>query len=331
MKDIIHINNSEMTAEYQEALKTHQRIMANGEICAQSLLEICVDLKKMRDENLYEEFGYKSFDEYCEKMAGIKSRMAYNYISTYERLGSSVLQSNARLGITKLEMIAGMNPIERSELLANSEIENMSVSEIKALVKRSKEQGEQISFLKTQVAELQEKSEEKQDNAETEALRNELEQLKQELHQKDSTHEADIAAARKEAAEAARREAQEAVSSAGNDEAIQKKIDSAVELAKKQAAKEAKEKLREKTEAQAQKIKGLEAALTAAGTEKEKLEKQLTLSDTGSAKAMVYIQAIQDNFNSLFTIVSEMPDEQQNRFKGAVLKLVGAMQKKAEE
>ena len=135
MSDIINIEAKDVTEVYEDALQTHQRIMANSEICARSLLEVCKDLKKMRDEKLYEQFGYETFDNYCENMAGIKSRMAYNYISTYERLGATVLQSNANLGITKLELIAGMNPVERAEGLHNGTFENMSVSEIKELVK----------------------------------------------------------------------------------------------------------------------------------------------------------------------------------------------------
>ncbi len=334
MKEIIHIDNSEMTAEYREAVQTHQRIMANGEICAQSLLEICKDLKKMRDEKLYEEFGYQSFDEYCEKMAGIKSRMAYNYISTYERLGSTVLQSNASLGITKLELIAGMNPIERSELFENGEIENMSVSEIKELVKKSKEQGEQISLLETQLAELQGEADGTQSDTESDELRDEVEKLRQELRQKENAHKAELETARKEAAEAAQAEVQKLQQGSVAEQInakVKEQVDKAVATAKKEATKEAREKLKEQSEKQQSKIKDLEAALSAAGMEKEKLEKQLAFSDTNSAKAMVYIQAIQDNFNSLFALVVAMPDEQKNRFKGAVLKLVGVMQKKAEE
>ena len=85
-KEIITTTTNEVSETYKTAVQTHQRILANGEICAQSLLEICKDLKKMRDEKLYEEFGYAAFDEYTEKAVGIKPRQAYTYISTYERL-----------------------------------------------------------------------------------------------------------------------------------------------------------------------------------------------------------------------------------------------------
>ena len=331
MENII-LQSGEVSPEYSEAVRTHQRIMANGEICAQSLCEICQDLKKMRDEKLYAEFGYESFDEYCEKMAGIKARMAYNYISTIERLGTSVLQSNARLGITKLELIAGMNPVERAEKLENGEFDGMSVAEIRELVKKSKDQGEQISLLETQIAELKSAADDtdtQESDSEAERLREELENLREEMRQKESAHKSELEAAR----EAAYKEAEEAaLKNTGEEQSaeVQSQIDKAVAAAKKEAEKAAKEKAKKKTEEQESKIKDLEAALSAAGTEKEKLEKQLALSDTKSAKAMVYIQNLQDSFNALFALISEMDEEQQNKFKGAVLKLAGAMQKKAE-
>lgn len=331
MENII-LQSGEVSTEYSEAVRTHQRIMANGEVCAQSLCEICKDLKKMRDEKLYAEFGYESFDEYCEKMAGIKARMAYNYISTIERLGTSVLQSNARLGITKLELIAGMNPVERAEKLENGDFDGMSVSEIRELVKKSKDQGEQISLLETQIAELKSAADDadtQESDSEAESLREELENLREEMRKKDSTHKSELEAAR----EAAYKEAEEAaLKNTGEEQsaAVQSQIDKAVAAAKKEAEKAAKEKAKKKSEEQEGKIKDLEAALSAAGTEKEKLEKQLALSDTKSAKAMVYIQNLQDSFNALFALISEMDAEQQNKFKGAVLKVASAMKSKAE-
>lgn len=138
---------------YSEAVKTHSRIMTNGEICAKSLCEICLDLKKMRDERLYLQFDYDSFEDYCEQGVGMKARQAYNYISTVERLGAAVLQSNADLGITKLELIAGVNPQERTRLLKDGELDELSVAQIREIVKKSKEQGEQISLLETELQE----------------------------------------------------------------------------------------------------------------------------------------------------------------------------------
>lgn len=332
MNEKINIEAKDVTVIYEDALLTHQRIMANSEICARSLYEVCKDLKKMRDEKLYEQLGYDTFDNYCEGMAGIKSRMAYNYISTYERLGPSVLQSNANLGITKLELIAGMNPVERAEGLHDGIFENMSVSEIKELVKKNKEMGEQIDLLKEQLDEVQstdnvsENCNESEGNTEVKDLKEKIELLNEKLDEKDKQHEQKLKDLREELEKEYK--SRNAVES-DNSAEVQKQIDEAVAVAKKETAKEVKAMYKEKEQKQNDKIKELEDAIASADSINKNLEKQLSLADNKSAQAMVYIQAIQDNFNSLFALVDEMDAEQQDKFKGAVLKLTTVMQDKA--
>ena len=331
-KEIITTTTNEVSETYRTAVQTHQRILANGEICAQSLLEICKDLKKMRDEKLYEEFGYAAFDEYTEKAVGIKPRQAYTYISTYERLGATVLQSNASLGITKLDLIAQINPVERTQMLAENTFDGMSVSEVKALVQKAKDQGEQISLLQEELAEVKAQSEpqdtEPEYDAEKDEMRERITALEKQLTDRDAEHKAALEKAKREAAEQAKKET-------GADAQTQKRIDEAVKKAKKEALKEALKEAQEKVQAEAEKkdskIKDLEAALSAAGAEHEKLEKQLSLADGTSAKAMVYIQSIQDNFNALFAVMEEIPDEQRNKFTGACMKLLNAMRAQVEK
>lgn len=331
-KEIITTTTNEVSENYKTAVQTHQRILANGEICAQSLLEICKDLKKMRDEKLYEEFGYAAFDEYTEKAVGIKPRQAYTYISTYERLGATVLQSNASLGITKLDLIAQINPVERMQMLAENTFDGMSVSEVKALVQKAKNQGEQISLLQEELAEVKAQAEqqdtEPEYDAEKDEMRDRIAALEKQLTDSAAEHKAALEKAKREAAEQAKKET-------GADAQTQKRIDEAVKKAKKEALKEALKEAQKKVQAEAEKkdskIKDLEAALSAAGAEHEKLEKQLSLADGASAKAMVYIQSIQDNFNALFTVMEEMPDEQKNKFTGACMKLLNAMRAQVEK
>ena len=325
-KEIITTTTNEVSETYKTAVQTHQRILANGEICAQSLLEICKDLKKMRDEKLYEEFGYAAFDEYTEKAVGIKPRQAYTYISTYERLGATVLQSNASLGITKLDLIAQINPVERTQLLAENTFDGMSVSEVKALVQKAKDQGEQISLLQEELAKAQAEPQdtEPEYDAEKDEMRERITALEKQLTDSEAEHKAALEKVKREAAEQAKKET-------GTDAQTQKRIDEAVKKAKKEALKEAQEKVQAEAEKKDSKIKDLEAALSAAGAEHEKLEKQLSLADGTSAKAMVYIQSIQDNFNALFAAMEEMPDEQKNKFTGACMKLINAMRAQVEK
>ena len=180
MKELINIHG-EMSEAQAEAVKLHQNIMLNAELAANSMVAMCRDLKIMRDRRLYEELGCAEFSEYTENLVGIKARQAYTYISTYEKLGDTVLQSNATLGITKLSLIAQMNAEDRAEMLESGQADDMTVAELKKLVEENKNQGEQISILNAEIEELKKKESEGADGSE---LESEIEDLKKQLDEK---------------------------------------------------------------------------------------------------------------------------------------------------
>ena len=101
---------------------------------ASAMVSLCESLKRMRDTKGYESLGFKNFEDYTEKACGIKKRQAYNYIQTYERLGGSFLQSNAQLGITKLQLLTEVCAVDRYDFVEDNDLENMSVTEVKKLV-----------------------------------------------------------------------------------------------------------------------------------------------------------------------------------------------------
>lgn len=140
------MENLLQTAVKQKAFATHARIMANGEIVQNTLLEICKDLKAMRDERLYLELDYESFEDYAEKAVGLKQRQDYSYISTYEKLGPKYIEDNSSIGITKLELISQISSYEREEVLEDVDVESASVRELKAKIEEYKKQTEQLSF-----------------------------------------------------------------------------------------------------------------------------------------------------------------------------------------
>lgn len=130
----------------EEAYSVHQRILTNGKIVQSALIDMCRDLKTMRDDNLYTELGYDTFEDYSEQACGIKSRQAHSYISAYEKLGESYMEKNSALGITKLELISQISSYEREEFLENNNVEELSTRELKKQVDNFKNQIEQLSF-----------------------------------------------------------------------------------------------------------------------------------------------------------------------------------------
>ena len=76
------------TTERQEkAMKLHRQVLANGKIAADCMVAMGRDLKVIKDEKLFSEFGCENFEEYCEQKVGIGKRHGYNFIQVYERFG----------------------------------------------------------------------------------------------------------------------------------------------------------------------------------------------------------------------------------------------------
>ncbi len=155
--EIIATNAS--SPEYSAALALHQQIITNGTIAANALLEMCRCLKQMRDDKLYTALGYDDFGVYCEDKANIKSRQAYTYIKIYEELPPAFLQSNASLGVTKLELLTHVNPLDREEFMEQVDADKLTVQELKAEIERLKaencEKGEQLSLFEDKTKSLE--------------------------------------------------------------------------------------------------------------------------------------------------------------------------------
>jgi len=145
MNDLMTINPNSL--EYKDAMTLHTQIITSGSVAASALVDMCSSLKKMRDTKQYAFLGYHDFDEYVVTACRMKSRQAYTYISTIERLGESVLQSNANLGITKLALLASVSEEHREEILENHDVDDMSTRELQALTDELTKAREQISLL----------------------------------------------------------------------------------------------------------------------------------------------------------------------------------------
>lgn len=311
MKELINIHG-EMSEAQAEAVKLHQNIMLNAELAANSMVAMCRDLKIMRDRRLYEELGCAEFSEYTENLVGIKARQAYTYISTYEKLGDTVLQSNATLGITKLSLIAQMNAEDRAEMLESGQADDMTVAELKKLVEENKNQGEQISILNAEIEELKKKESEGADGSE---LESEIEDLKKQLDEKHALVEKlenDLVESKKA----------EVPDTKALEEKIESKILKKAEAEKKKAFSDGEKSAENAVK---EKINALNSQIEAAQSRAQELEKQLALSDSASAEAKVYISSIQTEFNALMGVISSMPTDQAEKFKGAVKKLCGAI------
>lgn len=320
MKEIL-VNEYEMTDRLSEATKLHAEIMASGQTAAAALLEFCKGLKRMRDDELYKELGFSKFEDYTEKKAGIKSRMAYHYISVYENLGSTFLQSNANLGITKLSLLTKLSPEDRNSLAYSGEIDDVSVRELEERIKELTGANEQLSLINAEAekradragkseAELSEKL--KRSQQEAEELRRQLSEKEESSTLSDEEKD--------EIKKTAEREAKEKYDLKLSENRKRS------EFEKEKAVREAEEAA--KNAAKADAGREYEECLAALTEEKERFKAELSAvrkkerieTDGKTAEFQFRFRAIQGEVKASLALLDEMTPETAEKLSGGLKK-----------
>lgn len=167
------------TPEAQQAMSLHYEIKSSLALAATAMVDFCKNLKAMRDGKLYIHIGFDSFEDYVEKAHNIHQRQRYNYIQTYEKLGSQLMSENADLGITKLQLLTNVSAIHRDEFLEENDVANISAAELKKLIEEKNGLSEQVSFFQSEAKDKQKLMEEREN------LLRQIKQLNDELEDKD--------------------------------------------------------------------------------------------------------------------------------------------------
>lgn len=327
--------------QHDVAIELHAEIMQYKAVAASALYEMCVRLKKMRDDKLYAELGYTSFGAYCEQKAGIKERQGYNYIKALENLGKDVLQSNAKIGITKLELLTHVPELDRAGFIEGTDLDAITVEDLKKkIADLEKENGlkaEQLSMFEEQVDKLKSASES------TDALKEEIEKLKSNLktaEAKVSEYKTAAEDATKRAEEAENRPIEVAVTEIPEEE-VEKIRNQAIRVATNAAEKEKKEALKKLREEMASayedrekssvvKQEALEKANEEMSAEIATLKKQLADAEKLNAtakpavvsegdatvKVKMHFNIIQEQVDGLLEALEDIEDiERKNKYK----------------
>jgi len=314
---IISTNPQDISETTEKAYRLHREIMLNGELAANAFVEFCKGLKQMRDEKLYTELGFDTFDQYVEGAVGLKTRQAYTYISTFEKLGTSFLQSNANYGISKLELLAAVPVTERDEFIVQHNIDEMTVKQLKELTDKYNQAQEQMSLLSLEKDSLQEELNDiKAQGGNAGELSSKIEQLEKQLQK--TTIEAKTAQAEKD-------KLTEKISK------LEKKVKTLeskpVEVAVTEPTPEQIEKI--KTEAQVEaekifdeKIRFAQTQAAQAAQRASELEKKLQIAgNSATQKAAIYFEELQSIFNKLDSSINEIAStdsETAEKLKAAV-------------
>jgi len=135
---------NELSAEYIKAVELDRRIKTSAQLAQQSLYDMCMGFKEMRDSRLYKELGYSDFGEYCEQETGFKRTNVYNYISVAENLPEEFVHSSGQIGIKKLTLLSTLSDEQRETITETTDIENTTVKELKAKIDSVKKQNDAL-------------------------------------------------------------------------------------------------------------------------------------------------------------------------------------------
>ena len=127
-----------MTDRAQYAFNVHAQIQLGKQQIEDGLYLMAKGLKLMRDDKLYLQMGYNSFQEYCERGCELNRAQVYKYISLVEQLPETFVQSTGQIGAEKLNLLAKLDPEERDNIAENTDLESVTVKELKAKIEELK-------------------------------------------------------------------------------------------------------------------------------------------------------------------------------------------------
>lgn len=121
----------------KHAYDVHAQIILGAKMVENGLYQMAKGFKAMRDEKLYKELGYDTFEMYCEVETGLSRMQVYNYIRIADRIPETefVNSSLQNLGVKKLSLLAALDEDQREEIAENTDLEQTSVKELQRKIK----------------------------------------------------------------------------------------------------------------------------------------------------------------------------------------------------
>lgn len=125
-----------LTEQHKTAIKLNEEIILKAQLVDEHLYDMCVMLKQMRDEKLYKELGYDTFEDYCKNGVGFSRMHIHRLISISENVKN--VTSMLHLGTTKLALLSSLSESQQEEIKQTVNLEETSVRELKAEIDRLK-------------------------------------------------------------------------------------------------------------------------------------------------------------------------------------------------
>lgn len=125
-----------MTDRAQEAFTVHAQIILGAQMVENGLYQMAKGFKIMRDEKLYKELGYDTFEKYCETETGMTRRNVYRMISVAEKIPNGKICDIdvTNVGIAKLTLLTTLSDEQLAEIAESTDLESTTVKELKAKI-----------------------------------------------------------------------------------------------------------------------------------------------------------------------------------------------------
>lgn len=326
MEQLAILNNiTSMTAEQQEAAAMHFEIVQAAKTAVNSLLDLGRKLKRMRDSGRYKDLGFSTFAEYTEAAVGIKQRQAYNYITVVESLPARLIEENAAAGVTKLALLAKLNPEDREDLTGDT-LANITVAELKKLVEERDAMAQQLNLFQ-QEEQAESVAEVEAEPIDADAIRRQaIEETRQQMAAEfaeeraklEAAHAAEINEATLKAEKAAAAEVRKAKADA--KQKAQAETEKQVAQARREAAQEAAAQQEAKDRAALVQAQQAEAE---ARERAEAMAKQLAAgSDEDGVRFFLLFEQLTDKVDAMRELAATMQEkgktDQASKFMGAL-------------
>lgn len=307
----------ETTPEASAALALHYEITTAARAAADSLLDLGRKIKRMRDTNGYKALGFATLGDYTKVAVGLNQRQAYNYIAVVEKLPAQLVEQNAAAGVTKLALLAQLTDGERQEVVAETDLQDVTVKELEAKIREleAKNSGyaEQLSLLQSTAPELQpdEEAQRRMDE-----LHRQLEDAQQKLEAAEKNAEHHKHRAEKLQGKLATEQAQR---------------ETLLDKAKSDGAAEARRQAQEQLRAEAEKqLEAEKAARQQAEARADELAKQLKVAgNEDTVRFTVLFDRVQGDVDEVLVLCDELhgngETEKADKFKAALRKALTSL------
>jgi len=101
------------------AKEIHAKARSYYDVAEQYAYKFLMELKTLRDERLFRELGYSSFEKYCDGEWGVTRQLMNQRIQLADEFGEKVENQVSTFGHSKSLLLARMDPEVRADVMEN--------------------------------------------------------------------------------------------------------------------------------------------------------------------------------------------------------------------